>query len=500
VVWTWLLTALRGSEELSRTRLDEISCSLQAHGRHISRHLEHEEHSGNHYLANALGLIVLGSALRDSPTGQRWLERGQSIMENEILRQFHADGVNYEGSTAYHGLALEIALLAMVAVNRPGSALGDRCRERLERALDVTLALTRSDGTYPAIGDVDDGHILPLGARGPRTQLHLLALGAVLFDRPDLAAAGIEADAEIGWLLGASARNRLISLAGGPASPAPSRSFPQGGLVIQRAGSHHLVVDCGDVGSLGRGGHGHADLLSLECFAFGQPLVVDGGTFSYSSDAAARERFRGVAQHNTLSLDDRETLEPADLWSFKQSAAPRLLHWSTDNERDVFGGRYELPGQGARHERWIVFDRGRGAWVIDDRILGQGVHHPVLRFHAPSRQVELGENAVCVTYGGTAGLLILRITGEWARLRVDRSSISPMYRQKQPSSVIVFEGSAMLPTRCLTALVPYEGQCPDHDSLREWARSQLLPASPWSAACGSVAFTSGNAGESEREE
>jgi hypothetical protein len=249
-----------------------------------------------------------------------------------------------------------------------------------------------------------------------------------------------------------------------------SRFFPQGGLAIQRTESHHLVVDCGDVGSLGRGGHGHADLLSFECFAQGAALVVDGGTFTYSSDPAARNRFRGVAQHNTLSLDDRETLEPADLWSFKESASARLLHWSTNSDFDTFGGRYDLPGQGVQHERWIFFDRLRGAWLIDDRILGQGVHHPVLRFHVPSREIQLEENQARVSYAGSARLLIQLISSEWAHTRVDRSTISPMYRQKQPSSVIVFEGSALLPARCLTALVPYEGECPEGDWVREWAR------------------------------
>jgi hypothetical protein len=470
IVWTWLLQALCGSSALTEDRRQSIARSLLAHGRHISRHPEHEEHSGNHYLANALGLIVLGHAFREAGEGRRWLELGQKIMEAEIPRQFYADGVNYEGSTAYHGLALEMALLGQVALQQNNLSLNAQSVERLLRALDVSLALTRADGTYPAIGDVDDGHILPLGVRPPRTQLHLLAQGAALFSRPDLAAAGLASAPEICWLLGATAVGRLNALARESPEPTSSRLFPQGGLVIQQTASHHLVVDCGDVGSLGRGGHGHCDLLSFECFAQGSALVVDGGTFTYSGDPEARNRFRGVSQHNTLALDDRETLEPADLWSFKQTASPRLLRWSTGPDCDTFGGRYDLPGQGAQHERWIYFDRLRGAWLIDDRIIGQDVHHPVLRFHVPSREIHLGGDQARVTYAGSAKLLIQLISSEWAHIRIDRSSISPMYRQKQPSSVIVFEGSAMLPSRCLTALVPYEGQCPDRDSVREWAR------------------------------
>ncbi len=455
---------------LLRRARSRIITSLLAHGRHIARHLEHEEHSGNHYLANALGLIVLGSVFRNSGVGQGWLCRGQQIMNTEIPRQFYADGVNYEGSVAYHGLALEMALLAEVALRRSEQSLCAVSLDRMERALDVTLAVSRSDGSYPPIGDVDDGHILPLGPRPPRSHLHLLALGGALFKRPDLAHAGRNGQADILWLLGEDK-----SLGDVPGSTRDSRAFPQGGVYVLQDDAHHLTIDCGNVGSLGRGGHGHADALSFDCFALGQPLIVDGGTFSYSGDPAARRRYRSVAQHNTLAVDDRETPRPVDLWSFEPSSDPRLLLWETTVDTDVFGGSYELSGLGVTHERWIVFDRRQGRWLVDDRILGSGIHHLVLRFHVPSINVNLEHGGALVNYPGEVGLVVQRVEGDWARPRVDACKISLMYRQEVNASAIVLEGSAQLMARCLTALVPYEGQCPDRDSILEWARSRELP-------------------------
>jgi hypothetical protein len=99
----------------------------------------------------------------------------------------------------------------------------------------------------------------------------------------------------------------------------------------------------------------------------------------------------------------------------------------------------------------------------------------VLRFHVPSTEVQLTDDGAYVRFQRSVGLRIQRVEAGWAKPRVDTSKISPMYLQEALASVVVFEGSASLNARCLTALVPYEGQCPDRDSIREWARLRELP-------------------------
>ncbi|MFN0074294.1 MAG: alginate lyase family protein [Chloroflexota bacterium] len=471
VVWSWLLAMLEGAPSLTVQRRTAISRCLWSHGLHIYRHLEHEEHSGNHYLANALGLIALGIAFHPAREAGQWLQRGQAILDEEILRQFYPDGVNYEGSLAYHGLALEIALLGYILLERVQLSLSETSLERLERALDVSLAITREDGTYPAVGDVDDGHILPLGTRTPRSQMHLLALGAVLFNRADCAVAAQASAQEVLWLLGPAARVRLDSLRQQAAVEPESHGFKQGGVYVMRSGTQHLTLDCGNIGSLGRGGHGHADLLSFECFALGQPLIVDGGTFCYTANSEARHRYRGTAQHNTLMVDGQETLQPAGLWAFQEPAQPRVHHWSVTDISDIFSGEYELPGRGIAHQRSIVFDKARGAWLIADHVRGTGRHLMELRFHVPTTKVELLDAGARIEYSTGMKLLILRVEAEWAEVSSEPSAISSMYLQESPALAIILGGSGTLPARCLTAIVPYEGQCPDRASILEWART-----------------------------
>ena len=45
-----------------------------------------------------------------------------------------------------------------------------------------------------------------------------------------------------------------------------------------RAPDTVMVIDAGEVGMRGIGGHGHDDVLSFDLWAAGAPLLVDSGT------------------------------------------------------------------------------------------------------------------------------------------------------------------------------------------------------------------------------
>src|SRR5207249_1589723 len=93
-----------------------------------------------------------------------------------------------------------------------------------------------------------------------------------------------------------------------------SKGFPDGGYHILRSGwgngsepfedERYLVFDCGP---LGRGNHGHLDLLSFEMAAYGQSLVVDPGRYVYDESGGTNWRvlFRGTGYHNTVQVDKK---------------------------------------------------------------------------------------------------------------------------------------------------------------------------------------------------
>lgn len=91
--------------------------SLLDHGRHIAANLEwRSELRSNHYLSDIVGLLFVAIHLPKSPETDAWLAFGTQELVAETGLQFHEDGSNFEGSTAYHRLSGELALWGTAVV------------------------------------------------------------------------------------------------------------------------------------------------------------------------------------------------------------------------------------------------------------------------------------------------------------------------------------------------------------------------------------------------
>ena len=162
-----------------------LTQSLIDHGRHITTHLEfYPEGRSNHYLADIAGLAFIAASLPATNEANSWLAFAAQEIQGETQFQFNEDGSNFEGSTSYHCLSLEMttaatALLAGMDTGRLSAALTARYpefRSRPTRRLSLPLAppgpeqaatlirgaefathITKPDGRIAQIGDNDDG-------------------------------------------------------------------------------------------------------------------------------------------------------------------------------------------------------------------------------------------------------------------------------------------------------------------------------------------------------
>ena len=95
--------------------------------------------------------------------------------------------------------------------------------------------------------------------------------------------------------------------------------------------SDHIFIDCGPIGLAGRGGHGHNDALAFEAVLARVLLVTDCGSYVYTADAAARNRFRGTSMHNTPQVDAAEMnsfIAPDNLWLLADEDKASASVWS----------------------------------------------------------------------------------------------------------------------------------------------------------------------------
>ena len=91
--------------------------SLYAHAAHIIYNLEwSEELTSNHYLANIVGLLFISAYLPQNSEVDAWLAFSVQELINEVEKQFHAEGSNFEASTSYHRLSAEMVAYATALV------------------------------------------------------------------------------------------------------------------------------------------------------------------------------------------------------------------------------------------------------------------------------------------------------------------------------------------------------------------------------------------------
>lgn len=83
-------------------------------------------------------------------------------------------------------------------------------------------------------------------------------------------------------------------------------SYPDFGLFIWRSETFFLSVRCGPVGQGGNGGHAHNDQLSFELQINGEDWIADPGSYTYTADPIARDRYRSHLAHSGPRLELKE--------------------------------------------------------------------------------------------------------------------------------------------------------------------------------------------------
>jgi uncharacterized heparinase superfamily protein len=173
------------------------------------------------------------------------------------------------------------------------------------------------------------------------------------------------------------------------------RLFPDAGLAVARSMGDYLVVTNGMVGTRGFGNHKHNDLLSFEYHPAGIPLIVDPGSYVYTSNPLDRNIFRSTAYHNALMVDGVEQNEINPEWIFRvfEKAFPETLEHRMTGEAFVYHGRhigYTRLEHPVVHERRFELIYANGTLSITDRIEGNGPHELRCHFHlAPAVGVKL---------------------------------------------------------------------------------------------------------------
>jgi hypothetical protein len=468
ISWCWAVSLFRGAAALTAELRAVLVGGIAAHASRVERYLSYYFSPNTHLTGEALGLFYAGTLFPGMPGAARWQRTGLDILVREAERQILPDGVYIEQAMCYQRYTAEIYLHFVILAARNGIPVPGGVVRRLELLLDSLLVLRSPDGSLPQIGDADGGWLLPLEPRGPQDGRGVFALAAAALRRGDYAWASGGCTPEVSWLLGMDATRLFEQLDSAPPTQSPSRLLPEGGYVVMRSGwgrgADQIVFDTGPLGCRVSGGHGHADLLSIQVSFRGQPYIVDPGTFRYTDDGGWRSHYRSTAAHSTVEVDQVGQAVPRGPFSWMSRPAAELTHWTSTAALDTATAEHRAYlglADPVLHRRRVVLRKGRYSVVVDD-LEGAAEHRVALRFQFAPMSVTLDPSGWVRAGRGTEhGLLLhafatgtLKATVHEGETEPKEGWISPAYGRQEPAPMLVYSLTSMLPVRVITLLLP----------------------------------------------
>jgi Heparinase II/III-like protein/Heparinase II/III N-terminus len=454
VSWLWVWHLLGGCPVMPKQFPADLSHALALNGRHIERFLSTYFSPNTHLLGEGVGLFFIGLLCPGIPSARRWQEGGWNIILREAQRQVRQDGMHFEQSMYYHTYALDFFLHSLILAKLNDIAIPQNLEQTVEKMLEVTRALAAGEH-LPRFGDDDGGRLFDPCRNRSKHLLDPLVPAAVLYDRPDFKAGTSHATEELLWLLGTEGLRRFDEL---PARNPESGSFAleaSGTYVMRGTSSYQLVVDAGPQGA-GRGGHGHADTLSVEVSANGEPLLIDPGTFTYADARGERDSFRGTAAHNTVQVDGYSQADPAGPFEWTGRANGTAECWIAGKTFDFFVGShtgYSRLSCPVRHRRWIFHLKSR-FWVIRDVLEGTGLHKADLSWHFAPGSLEAIPGGVMFITDEVAPFVLLFTGNRSSSKEISEDWYSPVYGRREPSPTLRMTTSAPVPVEFTTILIP----------------------------------------------
>jgi uncharacterized heparinase superfamily protein len=220
--------------------------------------------------------------------------------------------------------------------------------------------------------------------------------------------------------------------------PLNSASFPQGGFYILKDNNFYLITGRHQA-CYGKGGsHTHNDILSFELSMFGEDLIIDSGTYVYTSDYQERNKFRGTQAHNVAMIDHQEqTPLLSDPFYFDQRVQMKVLKHEEKDDFIVFEAGFDI------YQRRFLWNKQEQSLIITDELFDRVKHNLEWNFHlAPEVKIwnktKVKNSKEILLIAPNHSFLFK--APEELTCAIIEDEMSPSYGVKVPSKTIRFSG------------------------------------------------------------
>ena len=278
--------------------------------------------TGNWLTMEANGLYHAGALFPEFKDAKLWRDTAIERLYRELDAQVYPDGAQIELAPGYHGVTVRSFLGPLELAPVTGFEVPKDYLAKMEKMFDYFLYSMQPDRTTPPLNDSGAGRVLSF-----------IGQAAGLFPQRE----------DFRWVAKDGKE--------GKAPEHASHRFPYAGQFILRSGwereAKWLCLDGGPFGY----GHQHEDKLSVILSAFGKPLLVEGGVYTYDA-STWRSYVLSSRAHNVVLVDGLEQNRHAAPRETYVVKTPLPAIWETNATFDHAAARYE-EGWGPKAERLV---------------------------------------------------------------------------------------------------------------------------------------------------
>lgn len=365
VNWMYAIKMISQSDVLTDKLVNKVSSSLFKHGWFIRHNLEKAvPWSNNHYTSDLVGLIYLGTLFKHTRKGRHWQKFSIREFYKETRKQILPSGVHYEKSISYHRLMTELTSYPIIMLRRVGEHVPGDIINITQKMYDYVGSYIKPNGKAPLLADNDNGRFLPFLNRDFRDHNYLLNANGV---DCRIINNGISPFIELKY------NNH-------------SQLYEDAGIAIVKEHNAYLLVNNSGYSRYENptkkniGTHTHNDQLSFEFSINEDDIIIDTGTYLYTSSIKDRNIFRSTSKHNTVLVDNEEQNILSETNAFSMTKNNKNLKLLLNNRECI--GCYETILGGMKHERHFTITEN--SMVIIDKLNKTGLNHQgSIFFHLP---------------------------------------------------------------------------------------------------------------------
>ncbi len=413
--WPEIFPRVLAAKSFDDGALVLMAKSYVEHAEYLMKFYTH----GNWLTMEANGLYHAGALFPEFKDAKLWRDTAAARLDHELDFQVYPDGVQIELAPGYHGVALNNFIGPVQLIEMTGFQLPADYLPKVEKMYNYFLYSEQPDQRTPPLNDS--------GAINVSTGLKE---GARLFpNRADFLWAGTQGSE-------------------GTAPTKTSYEFPYAGQFFMRSGwepdARWLCMDGGPFGY----GHQHEDKLSVILTAYGKPLLVEGGVYTYDA-SQWRSYVLSSRAHNVVLVDGMEQDRRREPKSSYVVTNPLPHAWESNDVFDHAASRYD-EGWGSnsvhpiRQTRHVFFLKP-DIFVIADELkaLDGKTHECEALFHLDAAEAKADGLRVATKKTGP-NLTILAFGADG--VRIVKGQEKPVVQGWLPDSSLGYGGIRPIPT------------------------------------------------------